>query len=75
MSRFQQRIMVNVGRSPTDDNPSGPLAHGLSRATSFLNVRVKTLRPCAPNGVPEGPVLGAAKAASVRYSFHQCIAD
>ena len=47
-------IVINAGGGPTDDKPTVTLEtpRDLDRVSSFLNFRVKTSRPCTPNGAP-----------------------
>jgi hypothetical protein len=50
-------IIINVGGGPTDDKPTVTLEapRDPDRTSSFLNIRVKTLRPSMRSGAPGGP--------------------
>ena len=47
-------IIINAGGAPTDDKPAVTLEtpRDPDRVSSFLNIRVKDIRPYTPNGAP-----------------------
>ena len=61
-------IIINVGGGPTDDKPAVTLEtpRDPDRVSAFLNIRVKDIARCTPNGAPGVPIPDAAETAPVR---------
>ena len=60
-------IIINVGGGPTDDKPAVTLEtpRDPDRVSSFLNIRVKDIGACTPNG-PHGGRISSRRPNSTR---------